>query len=427
MYQFATFFQRLISSFMPRPQAIKAPKFTQGWYSRLRRLVCYIRKGRSGLFRPARDYSFVTSKPVGQPITPGDVREKTVNWVVPFFDKGSGGHTTIFRMMKRLEEEGFETRIIVDDGHFFGSTEHFASLIADHYASLSALVFTDIRKAPPACITVATGWTTAYSVRNFISTIHKVYFVQDYEPMFKCPGSEYALAEETYRMGFIGITAGSWLQRKLALEFGMETHSFGFSYDRNIYSPPVTRPKTANTLFFYARPATARRAFELGILVLQEVLRRRPGTNVVLAGGDLSKYEIPFLHRSEGVVSIQRLAHLYRESDVVLVFSMTNASLIPLECMACGAVVVSNDGPSVEWLLNREVAMLTPPSVVGTANAVCKVLDDTTLRERLRDAGIRFAEASSWETEAASVAAVFEELSSRATRSSDPAANLPLD
>ena len=48
---------------------------------------------------------------------------------------------------------------------------------------------------------------TAYDVRNFHSTIHKCYFVQDFEPWFYASGSAASFAEETYRFGFVGITA----------------------------------------------------------------------------------------------------------------------------------------------------------------------------------------------------------------------------
>lgn len=36
-----------------------------------------------------------------------------INWVVPEFEKGSGGHTTIFRFISALERRGFHSRIYV--------------------------------------------------------------------------------------------------------------------------------------------------------------------------------------------------------------------------------------------------------------------------------------------------------------------------
>lgn len=83
--------------------------------------------------------------------------------------------------------------------------------------------------------TVATAWTTAYYVRRFNNTISKFYFVQDFEPYFYAHGSEYEFAENTYKMGFRGITAGDWLKDVMRNDYGMTADSFLFSYDDKIY------------------------------------------------------------------------------------------------------------------------------------------------------------------------------------------------
>ena len=81
--------------------------------------------------------------------------------------------------------------------------------------------------------------------------------------MFYPMGSEYLLAENTYRFGFRGITAGTWLKGKLESEFGMKCEAFSFSYDREIYRPQEKKTQGCR-VFFYARPITPRRAWELG-------------------------------------------------------------------------------------------------------------------------------------------------------------------
>ena len=67
----------------------------------------------------------------------------------------------------------------------------------------------------------ATGWETAYPVFNMKNPAHKMYFVQDFEPLFYGMGSKAVLAENTYRFGFYGITAGCWLTKKVG-EYGMK-------------------------------------------------------------------------------------------------------------------------------------------------------------------------------------------------------------
>jgi O-antigen biosynthesis protein len=363
--------------------------------------------------RPLRRWNFLMARPIGAPMAPHLIPPHTINWWVPPFERGAGGHTTIFRLVKRLEQAGFRNTIVVQDGQYFGTAQHFESVIRDHYGNLRSKVVVTLDEVPPAQASVATSWLTAYPVRDFQPTAHRCYLVQDFEPWFIPVGSEYAMAETTYRMGFLGITAGDWLARKLAADYGMKTHAFGFSFDRDVYYPPPSRPERANTVFFYARPVTARRAFDLGLLVLAELVRRRPGTRVLFAGGDLSGYEIPFAHENSGVVSVETLASLYQQSDAALVFSLTNASLIPLECMACGTVVVSNDGPSVDWLLPPDAALLVAPTIEAMTDALERVLDDRALRERLRERGLALTRSTSWDREADKVVEVFAELIGR--------------
>ena len=188
---------------------------------------------------------------------------------------------------------------------------------------LKAKAYIGSDSAPTAHISIATAWHTAYDVRNFQTTRHKCYFVQDYEPWFFPAGSLATFAEETYRFGFTGITAGTWLADMLHRDFGMTTHAVSFSYDRELYRVlPRKNPETKN-IFFYARPNTARRSFELGVLVLAEVAKRHPDAIAVLAGADLSGYEIPFKHTNPGIVDLADLPALYAQCDVGLVLSFS--------------------------------------------------------------------------------------------------------
>ena len=110
-------------------------------------------------------------------------------------------------------------------------------------------------------------------------------------------GSDYAFAENTYKFGFRGLTAGDWLKNKLHDEYGMQTNSFLFSYDNELYQAGKKRDAVPR-IFFYARPVTARRDFELGLLALNEITKRNSDVEVVFAGWDVSNYRIPFKHQN---------------------------------------------------------------------------------------------------------------------------------
>jgi glycosyltransferase involved in cell wall biosynthesis len=358
-------------------------------------------------------YKFVTLPVAKTSLTPKDVSKKTVNWFIPPVGKGSGGHLNIFRFISNLEKLGYECRIVIVGQGKRLSADQAKREIDDWFFPLKAEVFVDAGVVPPAYISMATEWRTAYWVRSITNTAHRCYFVQDFEPSFFPMGSEYVFAEETYRFGFIGITAGNWLQKKLASEYGMKTYSVGFSYDKGLYryiprNFPV-HPKFKRVLF-YARPPTPRRAFELGLLVLNEVAKRNPEVEVILAGWDLSGYSIPFNHRSAGLLSLSELPTLYSECDVALVISLTNLSLLPLELMACGVPIVSNRAPCTEWLLNERNARMAVPAVAGLADAICEVLENPDEASRLVKGGLETVATTDWEIEASKMAAILDAL-----------------
>jgi glycosyltransferase involved in cell wall biosynthesis len=138
-----------------------------------------------------------------------------------------------------------------------------------------------------------------------------------------------------------------------------------------------------------------------------------PNVEFILAGWDTSAYEIRFPHLNAGKVPLRLLADLYSNCDVALVVSSTNLSLLPLELMACGCVVVSNRGPNTEWLLNESNAVLADATPIALSDALMRVLKDAKWRRTLSENGKVFAEATDWMSEAEKVASALEGLLSR--------------
>jgi glycosyltransferase involved in cell wall biosynthesis len=310
-------------------------------------------------------------------------------------------------MVHWLEKAGYLCRVIVDGPCHFKTGMAARDSIRKHFFPISGEVVIGREAMKPAWATVATSWTTAYALRDFQATLSKFYFVQDFEPAFYAVGSEYCLAEETYRFGFHGITAGPWLSELLRTRYGMEADAFSFAVDSMVFKPNP-RLDAKKRVFFYARPVTARRGFELGLLALIEVVRRRPEIEVVLGGWDLDGYSLPANFVSIGTVSPERLSASISQCDVALVLSLTNASLLPLEAMACGCAIVSNKGACVDWLLNDRMALLVEPTVEALSDAVVALLDDDTRRQSLIEGATAFAFKTDWTTEARTVMKILE-------------------
>lgn len=333
-------------------------------------------------------------------LAPGMAREGTLLWFIPDFNIGSGGHQTIFRTIMRLEHMGWESNIVIVGPANHATAESARQDICEHFFPVKAKVFMGFDGLPNSEFVIATGWQTAYPVKAIAGDVKKLYFVQDFEPSFYPAGTESMLAENTYRFGFFGITAGGWLAQKLKDEYGMQTHPISFGVDHDCYRLRPKRDPGVKRVFFYARPPTPRRAFEFGLLVLEAVSRRLPDTQFILAGWDVSDYLIPFPHLPAGVVSPEELADVFSQCDAALILSLTNLSLMPLELMAAGCAVVSNRGDCVEWLLNDDVALLTDPTLEALTDALCHLLQDDEARMAQCQRAQAFAVEQHWEASA---------------------------
>lgn len=328
----------------------------------------------------------------------------TINWFLTSFSATGGGHINIMRFLQALETQGYVCRLVFCNGQWMGDPNAVRGKVIEAFGPMNAQVYLDASLAPPAYASIATGYETAYSVRAFTSTQKKFYFVQDYEPWFNAPGTDHVLAESTYKFGLIGLTAGNWLASKLSAEFGMETHPFAFSYDAKLYQPLPRQHRTTKRIFFYARPETERRAFELGVLALHCLHQLHPNIEVVFAGGNLERQKFAFPHQICGKLRVSELGALYNSCDAALVLSMTNLSLLPLELMACGTPVVSNTGPWAEWQLNPSNAKLAEPNPQALAAALVEVINNPAEWKRLHQAGLDTVAGSSWDAEVKKVA-----------------------
>lgn len=275
-------------------------------------------------------------------------------WFIPDFGIGSGGHLNIFRMMFNLKKLGIHSDIAICGDSQWLNAEVAKQTIDEHFFKLECSIFIVSNKEQMENLgdyhfAIATSWQTAYYANYFNNCSKKAYFVQDFEPFFYPQGSSYVFAENTYRFGFYGITAGSWISEKLESEYNMECIDFSFSFDKELYTKQPKRDSNQR-IFFYARPPTDRRGFELGIFALNELYKKNQNLEIVLAGWDTSEYLIPFPHLNAGVVAINELSDLYSQCDVALVLSFTNLSLLPLELLSSGCPVIVNRGKNNSWI-----------------------------------------------------------------------------
>jgi len=332
---------------------------------------------------------------------PHDPNQRTrLNWVMQPPAAGSGGHTTIFRMIRYLESHGFENSVFFYDP-YRADHAHYAAIVRDYFG-FGGPVRPIGSGLPHAHAVIATSWPTAYPVYASRAAGRKFYFVQDFEPAFYPCSSDSVLAENTYRMGLHAITAGSWLAVRLRQDYGMTAEHFDFGCDAALYRCEGSAGDRKGVAF-YARPAATRRAFEIGIMALQLIARSRPDLELHLYGSSMEK--MPFRFVNHGLVSPRQLNAIYNRCFAGLTLSLTNVSLVPHEMLAAGCIPVVNDAEHNRIVLDNSHVQYAPLSPHALARAIEALADCRDPAARAKAAAASVANRS-WDDAGEQVASI---------------------
>ncbi|MEJ1230366.1 MAG: hypothetical protein WDM88_06680 [Galbitalea sp.] len=144
-----------------------------------------------------------------------------VAWLITPPGRTSGGHQNAFRFMSFLEEAGNQLTV-----YLYSPAEYPRVDIPDvrrmlhetsAYPDLDA---TFVRYDPSVGIVgdydaiFASDWETAYAAYRYEGEAKRFYFTQDFEPAFFAAGSDYVVAENSYRLGFHGFSRGTLVGQK---------------------------------------------------------------------------------------------------------------------------------------------------------------------------------------------------------------------
>lgn len=288
-----------------------------------------------------------------------------IGWVTVPPRAGSGGHTTLFRMVQAVEAAGHHCHLFLYD-RYGGDPASQARVIRSWWPELRAEVHDAQDGLSGVDAMVASGWETAHVVaRRATSPMRRLYFIQDYEPFFYPRGSEYSLAEDTYRFGFRNIALGDMVGDLLRSEAGVPADVTEFGCDTAVYRPLEGVQRTGVVL--YARPDVPRRGFWLAKLALQEFHRQHPEVDIHVYGSMVR--DLGFPATQHGRLTPTELNALYNRCIAGIAMSFTNISLVAEEMLAAGTVPVVNDSPhSRADLVNDNVVWAQPtPGAVAAA------------------------------------------------------------
>jgi glycosyltransferase involved in cell wall biosynthesis len=153
------------------------------------------------------------------------------------------------------------------------------------------------------------------------------------------------------------------------------------------------------------------------------LLRRRgvDGLKLVIIGDEISKFQTlrRAVHRHKlhkhvrflGFVPDDTLSVLYRLAGVFVFPSLYEGfGLPPLEAMACGAPVITSNVSSLPEVVGDAALLVDPYSSEAIADAIWKVLSDSSLSARLRAKGLARAQDFSWERSVAKTLEIYREV-----------------
>lgn len=352
-------------------------------------------------------------------------RLERITWFLPSFHHPYGGIHTLLRFADLLRERhGAQSELVIFNNPRVSPAEMEARvgvLYPKPPGTFRVLRGPEeVAELPECDLAVATLWESVYSVLAHPRAGVRAYFIQDYEPAFYPAGTYSGLAEQTYRLGLYGIFNTRGLHDTVVSQYPMEGCWFEPTVDRDVFHSRRAGRTGSVRVFFYGRPAVERNAFELGIAALRRLKREfGPAVDIVSAGERWSpeQYGLQGVVTNLGILPYEKTADLYRGCDVGLCFMFTrHPSYLPLEMMACGVTVVTNDNPVNHWLLEHERnCLLAEPTVSCVTEQLARAVRDVDLRARVSSAAPARVLRTTWE---AQVDSVFESLMGRAERAS---------
>ena len=324
---------------------------------------------------PLREEDIATVGTAGQrPGTDRDSGPLKIGWVCSPPASGSGGHTTLFRMVEAMEARGHECTLFLYDRNSDDVSGH-EDTIRRGWPTINPAIRSATRIEGQDAV-IASAWASAHVIAHrSTGPARRFYFIQDYEPYFYPAGYLSTLAEMTYRFGFHNIALGgmvSWEMRRNGVEpdivvpFGCDRDTY-FLLDRKESEPG------RNGVVYYAKQNVDRRGYALAKAALERFHEMRPDQPIHVIGDRVSGWRAPII--SHGSMRPADLNALYNSVIAGLAMSFTNVSLVPGELLASGVVPVLNEAENTRRDFEAEPAVWAEPTPEALAQALARTVD----------------------------------------------------
>ncbi|MGY2051577.1 rhamnosyltransferase WsaF family glycosyltransferase [Methylobacterium sp. JK268] len=256
-----------------------------------------------------------------------------VNVYAPSPLLGSGGHRTIYKAAKAIQDLGFELHCFVEGE---GDGLH---LVEEWLGETPAFIHSRWHRHIPADYALATIAHSARFVAELPSVAHRGYLVQDFEASFNPVNDIYVDAENSYSYGLTHHTIGRWLSHVIPNLCGGVAVSSGLGIDPTVYRRVETVERERAICFLY-QPEKPRRLSRMALGALELVKRVDPSVKIYAYGSNDAIHSSLGIENLGLILDLKEINLLYNRCSVGLCLSLTNPSRIPFEMMAAGCIPV---------------------------------------------------------------------------------------
>jgi len=265
------------------------------------------------------------------------------------------------------------------------------------------------------------------------SPIPQVTVVHDLLPLFfpgEYPRQQYyfrSLVPRVLKRSRIIVADSESTRRDLTGSYGIAPEKIRViypGYDPTVYAPcSVDRSTDAHddSYLLYVGNLLPHKNL-LSLLDALAILRRRLHTRLIIRGDGQPAYARAVRERVEtlglhGAVTFEgytegvALRHLYARAACLVLPSLREGFGLPvLEAMACGTPVITSSSSSLPEVGGDAAVRIDPHDAVDLADAMYRVLADRDLREDLRERGLKWVRAFSWQRTAEQMSRVLDEV-----------------
>jgi len=317
-----------------------------------------------------------------------NIAKPSIAFIIPS-QNISGGTMVICQHANRLIRKGYNVILVNNNLNDQFKLDWFPNLLAD--------VIPINKLDQNIDIAIATHWSTAYRVREFLSR-RKLYFVQSDETRFNPPGSEEReMARKTYTFDFEFIVIARWLQKWLKNNFNKSAYYVPNGLDPLIFYPdkPLT-PKSDKLRVLLEGP------IDVPFKGMEDAFQ-------VVEGMDCEVWCVSTFGRPKPnwkcdrffeKVPLEKMRNIYSSCDVLIKMSKVEGFFMPpLEMMACGGTVITGKVTGYdEYIVDGYNALVVEQGDVESAREKLRLLiNDRDLLNRLIKGGLETVKNWTWE------------------------------